>query len=100
MKKIIFIWLPFLSGLFLILVAAIDTQLFKSRIIDVQIMLGIETSIILFGIVSSIIVFFNTIYWILKKDWCSAFQSFISPILFMICFGIGGAMGAAYFNAT
>ena len=100
MKKTVAIWLPFISGLILIAVAVIDLRQFESNIIDVQTMLRREMPIFLFGLVSSLIVFFSTIYWLFKKQWLTALQSFLSPILFIVCFGIGGAMGAAYLNAT
>ena len=99
-KKIVAIWLPFIVGLLLVTVAVIDLYQFKSNAIDVHTMLSREIPIVLLGLISSLAVFISSFYWLYKKNWAIAVQSFLSPILFLVCFVIGGAMGAAYINAT
>lgn len=100
MKKIIAIWLPFISGLLLVAVVAVDMHQFELGTIDVHDMLRRELPIVLFGMLSSLVVFVSSFYWLFKKQWFKAIQSLLSPFLFFVCFGIGGVMGASYLYAT
>ncbi len=94
------IWMPFFIGLLLLVITKIDLYQFGSGSIEVQSMLSREIPIVSLGLLSSVLVFLSSIYWLFKKQWAVAVQSIISPVLFMLCFGIGGAMGGAFLNAT
>ena len=100
MKKYIFIWLPFSLGILLIGVVHLDLYQFKQQNIDVNGMLMRELPIVVTGFISGALVLISTLYWLYKKQWLVAAQSFISPIMFAYCFGYGGAIGGAYLNAT
>lgn len=100
MKKIILIWLPLLTGIVLVAIAAFDLYQFRSGIIDAHTMLRREIPVVLLGVLSSLIVFLSAFYWLYKKQWLTALQSLASPFMFLVCFNIGGSMGAAYLNAT
>jgi len=101
MKKVaIFNWLPFILGLLLLVVAKIDMLIFDPQTGDVRALLSRELPIVLLGVVLSIAVFSSSFYWLYKKERSVALQAIVSPVLFFICMSLGGAMGAAYLNAT
>jgi len=100
MKKYIFIWLPFSLGILLIGVVHLDLYQFKQQSVDVNGMLMRELPIVVTGLISGALVLISTLYWLYKKQWLVAGQSFISPIIFIYCFGYGGTIGGAYLNAT
>jgi len=101
MKKItIFNWSPFFLGLILLVVAKIDMLLFDPYSGDVRALLDRELPIVILGVVLSVVVFSSSFYWLYKKEGRLAFQAIISPVLFFMCMSLGGAMGAAYLNAT
>ncbi len=101
MKKVqILIWIPFLLGLLLLVIAKINLYQFSSGSIEVRSMLSREIPIVSLGLICSILIFLSSIYWLLKKQWAIALQAIVSPALFLLCFIIGGAMGAAFLNAT
>lgn len=100
MKKFILIWLPLLTGLVLVAMAAFDLYQFKLDIIDARTMLRREMPVVLLGVLSSLVVFLSAFYWLYKKQWLTAVQSLASPFMFLVCFNIGGSMGAAYLYAT
>lgn len=99
-RKVLFVWLPAFIGLLLFCVSQIDLYLFKQDIFGVKIILAWEVVLVIAGLISSALVFFFGIVCLFKKTWLFALQSFVSPFLFIILFGVGGAMGAAYLNAT
>ncbi len=82
------------------IVTKIDLIQFHNQSIEVKAMLSREIPIVLIGLLLSTGVFLSGTYWLVKKQWCVALQSIVSPIIFMILFGVGGAMGGAFLNAT
>jgi len=99
-RTLILIWLPVVLGVILLGVTKIDLYQFHNKTIDVQSMLSREIPIVFIGLLISAIVFLSSIYWLIKKQWFVAAQSIFSPLLFLVLFGVGGAMGGAFLNAT
>ncbi|UTW05164.1 hypothetical protein KDX31_09290 [Amphritea atlantica] len=99
-KRTSIIWLPALLGIILAVVTKIDLYQFHSQSIDVQTMLSREIPIVLFGMLFAAVVFMSSFYWLLKRNWVVALQSVVSPLIFLVLFGVGGAMGGAFLNAT
>ena len=99
-RKVLLVWLPAFIGLVLLCVSQIDLYLFKQGILGVRIILSWEVVLVVAGLISSAVVFLFGIVCLFRKTWLIALQSFVSPFLFVIFFGVGGAMGAAYLNAT
>jgi hypothetical protein len=93
-------WFPTFIGLVLVAVTQIDLYQFHDRAIDVQSMLSRELPIVLVGFLFSLGVLCSSIYWLSKRNWLLASQAVVSPLMFLACFGIGGALGGAYLNAT
>ena len=98
--KTLLVWLPAFIGFFLLCASQIDLYLFKQGVFSVRTMLSWEVVLVIAGLISSICVVFLGVVFLCKKLWLLALQSFVSPFLFIVFFGIGGAMGAAYLNAT
>lgn len=94
------IWLPALFGILLLIISQIDVYQFSHQTIKVDTMLSREMPIIRIGLLSSAIIFLSSFYWLVRKRWGMAIQSIISPLIFMLLFTIGVAMGGAYLNAT
>ncbi|MEP2651498.1 MAG: hypothetical protein ABJH06_05820 [Paraglaciecola sp.] len=99
-KSKLIIWLPMFLGLVLLVVAKIDLYQFENQSIEVRAMLSREIPIVFLGLLLSSIIFISSFYWLLKKQWSTALQSIISPLIFMVLFGISGVMGGAFLNAT
>jgi uncharacterized BrkB/YihY/UPF0761 family membrane protein len=93
-------WLPTFIGLALVAVTQIDLYQFHDQAIDVRSMLSRELPIVLVGLLFSLGVLCSSIYWLYKRKWLLASQAIVSPLIFLVCFGIGGALGGAYLNAT
>jgi len=91
---------PVISGLVLLAVTKFDLYQFNADSIDVRVMLSRELPIVLVGLISSIGVFLSSFYWLFKRRWFTATVAVLSPLLFLICFGLGGMWGAAYLYAT
>ena len=94
------IWSPTIIGVILLIVSQVDLYLFSSGILDVKAILGWELVFVFLGLVSSVVVFLYGVNFLFKKHWILAMYAFISSISFLILFGVGGAFGAAYLNAT
>ena len=99
-KQKIIIWMPFLLGVTLLLVTIIDINQYQNNSVDVHTMLTREIFVLFIGISFSVLVLLSSIYWLIKKQWFLAIQAIISPILFFLCFIIGGVMGGAFLNAA
>jgi len=99
-KQKIIIWVPVVLGIILLVVTKIDLYQFQNQSINVQGMLSREVPIVILGLLFSIGILLSSIYWLIKKQWFMAAQAVISPLLFMLFFGIGGAIGGAFLNAT
>jgi len=99
-KTILITWLPSVLGLLLLIVVKIDLYQFESQSINAKSMLIREMPIVIFGMILSVIIFFSSFYWLFNQQWIMAIQAIISPLIFLGCFVLGGAMGAAYMNAT
>lgn len=99
-KSKLIIWLPAFLGLVLLVVTKIDLYQFNNETLEVHNMLSREIPIVFSGLFLSVAVFLSGIYWLVKKQWLTALQSALSPVIFMVCFGVGGAMGGAFLNAT
>ncbi|MGH1539636.1 MAG: hypothetical protein ACRBHB_04380 [Arenicella sp.] len=99
-KPNIIIWAPVALGIVLLVVTKIDLYQFQNQAIDVQSMLLREIPIVILGLLLSAGVLLSSIYWFIKKQWLVAVQAIVSPLLFMLFFGIGGSMGGAFLNAT
>ena len=99
-KAKILTWSPLIIGVTLLVVAKINMIMFDSQTLSVHEILSLELPIVLIGLVVSFFVFLSSLYWLYNKNAKMALQSVISPILFLVCVSIGGAMGAAYLNAT
>jgi len=99
-KSKLIIWLPVFLGVILLIVTKIDLYQFHNQSIEVRVMLSREVPIVFIGLQLSFIIFFSSIYWLIKKQWGVAVQSIISPLLFMVLFGVGGVIGGAFLNAT
>ena len=100
MKRIFIVWSPAILGLFLIIVAKVDLYQFEREAIDIHTMLSRELPILVAGGFLSVAIFFSSFYWLYKKHWSIAIQSFLSSMIFVLFFIIGGAIGASYLNAT
>lgn len=101
MNKAFFaIWFPLLCGVILIIIVPINLNQFEMNEVDIHTILNREIPIVLVGMLSSVIIFFSGLYWLFRKQWSKAIQSVCSVFLFFICFGVGGAMGGAFLNAT
>ena len=94
------IWSPVAIGCCLLAVTAFDLYQFSDRSIDTRAMLSREIPLVIGGFVLSTFVLFSGLYRLAKKQWGLALQSIVSPLLFLLLFGIGGAMGGAFMNAT
>lgn len=81
-------------------VAKVDLYQFTNQSIEVQTMLSRELPIVLIGLLFSALILISGIYRLMKRQWFMAIQSVVSPTIFMILFGVGGAIGGAYLNAT
>ena len=99
-KKRLLVWIPSFIGIILLDLSQIDLYLFKQGVLDVRTILGWELVLVLSGLLSAVVISIFGIVFLFKKNWLLAFQSFISPVLVMVCFTIGGVVGAAYLNAT
>ena len=99
-KAKIFTWSPLCIGVILLVVAKINMVMFDSQALSVHEMLSREITIVLIGLVVSFLVFLSSLYWLYHKNGKMALQAVVSPILFIVCVSVGGAMGAAYLNAT
>jgi hypothetical protein len=99
-KLKLIIWLPAVLGLVLLTVTKIDLYQFNNESIEVRSMLSREIPIVLSGLFLSAGVFLSSVYWLVKKQWLFAAKSVLSPLIFMVCFGVGGAIGGAFLNAT
>ena len=99
-KTILITWLPSVLGLILLIVAKIDLYQFETQSINAKDMLMREMPIVIIGVILSIIIFLSCFYWLFNQQWAMAIQAIISPLIFLGCFVLGGAMGAAYMNAT
>ena len=100
MNKNKLLWLPAFFGVLLLIVSYFDLRQFNSGSINPHSMLSREIPLVLLGFVSSSIVSILFIVFLLKKNWRNSIQSIISIFVFLICFAVGGAIGAAYLNAT
>ncbi|MEP1382380.1 MAG: hypothetical protein ABJK64_01160 [Paraglaciecola sp.] len=99
-KSIFLIWSPALLGVLLVVVVKVDLYQFTNQSIEVQTMLSRELPIVFIGLLFSALIFISSIYRLIKKQWFRAILSVVSPIAFIILFGVGGAIGGAYLNAT
>jgi len=100
MKRIFIVWSPAILGLFLIIVAKVDLYQFERESVDINTVLSRELPILVAGGFLSIAIFFSSFYWLYKKHWSIAIQSFLSSMIFVLFFIVGGAIGASYLNAT
>jgi len=100
MKRTLIIWLPAILGFLLIFVVNVDLYQFNKGAIDARTMLFREMPIVFGGMLLGLLIFLNSFNWLFKKKWCVALQSIISPAIFLILFGLGGALGGAFLNAT
>ena len=99
-KAKIFTWSPTVIGVILLAVAKINMIMFDSQVLNVHDMLSLELPIVLIGLTVSVFVFLSSFYWLYNKNGKMALQAVVCPILFLVCMSVGGAMGAAYLNAT
>ena len=99
-KKTLLLSLPFILGLALLLVTLIDLHQFELKTIVVQDMLKREIPIVILGFLVSLAALISSVYWMAKKEWLATLQAVLGPVFFALCFGIGGALGSAYINAT
>lgn len=99
-KRTIIIWLPAFLGFVLLLVTQIDIYQFERQSIGVQAMLSREVPIVIVGLLLGLAVFISGIYWLIKKQWFTAIQAIISPLVFLLLFAVSGAFGGAFLNAT
>lgn len=99
-KQKIIIWVPVIFGVILLVVTKIDLYQFQNQSIGMQSMLFREVPIVILGLLLSIGVLLSSIYWFIKKQWFVAIQAIVSPLLFVLFFGISGAIGGAFLNAT
>ncbi len=100
MRVRLLLWLPFLIGLLLIAVALVDLAQFQRGAIEARVMLSREGPLLLAGLLFALGNVACSVYWAWRKQWVLAAQAVASSLLFLVCMFIGGAMGAAYFNAT
>jgi hypothetical protein len=100
MKTGIFIWSPAFTGALLLLVSQIDLILFKAEILGVRTMLTWELVLVLVGLIGGVIVLIYGVACLFRKKWSLAMQALLSPLVFLILFGLGGSLGGAYLNAT
>jgi len=94
------IWVPSFIGLILLSLSQLDLYLFKQGFLGVRTILSWELILFIAGLLSCIAVFIFGIACLFKKAWLLALQSFVSSVLFLVLFAIGGALGAAYIHAT
>lgn len=99
-KQTIVIWIPAFLGFILLLVTQVDIYQFASQSIGTQTMLSREVPIVIVGLLLGLAVFLNGIYWLIKKQWFTAIQAIISPLVFLLLFVVSGALGGAFLNAT
>lgn len=94
------VWLPAAVGAALLVVTKVDLYQFQNQSIEIRTMLLREMPIVVIGLFISAMVLVSSVYWIAKRRWLLAASAVLSPTVFVLCFGIGGAMGGAYLNAT
>lgn len=100
MRTRLLVWLPFLIGVLLIAVVMVDLAQFQRGAIEARAMLLREGPLLLVGLLFALGNVACSVYWAWGQQWALAAQAVASSLLFLVCIFIGGAMGAAYFNAT
>lgn len=99
-KSTLAIWTPAASGLVLLALVLVDLHQFQSGSVGVRTLLFREIPVVLFGLASCLAMSVLALSWAARKQWRKAVLAGMSILVFVICFGIAGASGGAFLNAT
>jgi NO-binding membrane sensor protein with MHYT domain len=96
----VFLCAPAIFGAVLLAVSLLDLHQFGVGSIEPRTMLYREVPFVVLGLLSSLALACAAVWWCLKRRWRLAFASLGSILVFLICFSVAGALGAAFLNAT